>query len=242
MKPRASDLVLDQQPKWPWIARFSVAASGFLAPAIALVLLANAGVLSPQSAIASSLVAVGMMGAGMIGASSSGRMLIGVLLAALSGTLLLCLALSLGAPMSASPLFALVTASIIMAIASFSFAARGALFARSAREYGWLIAIFVVGGEAAIIATAAISPGLLPDWLLVLLPAQWANLAIQWSISGGSALTAGSALIALCGTGLATLFVKQMWPRRWTYLVMFTTWLALSAVVWHAVNTTLPMP
>jgi hypothetical protein len=73
----------------------------------------------------------------------------------------------------------------------------------------------------------------LPDWALALLPAQWATIAIQAALTGTAAPAASAALFALAGTAAATLLVTRLWPRRWPYLVMFTTWLSLSALVWH---------
>ena len=83
--------------------------------------------------------------------------------------------------------------------------------------------MFVVGGEAAMLLTAWVMPGALPDWLLVLLPAQWASMAIQSAMGGNGILAASSALIALGGTAAATLLVWRLWPRRWPYAIMFTT-------------------
>ncbi|MCG6121023.1 MAG: hypothetical protein MEP44_10300, partial [Blastomonas sp.] len=111
---------------------------------------------------------------------------------------------------------------------------------RSASDRGWWIAVFVVGGEAAMLVTAYALPGALPDWLLVLLPAQWASVAIQTALTGTGARAASSALIALAGTAAATLLVARLWPHRWPYLLMFTAWLALSALVWYRPGP--PMP
>ena len=83
------------------------------------------------------------------------------------------------------------------------------------------------------LVTATLRPGLLPDWLLALLPAQWANIAIRTGLAGTGSGGAIAALLALGGTAAATLLVARLWPRRWPYLVMFTTWLALSAAVLH---------
>jgi hypothetical protein len=129
---------------------------------------------------------------------------------------------------------------LAVVIASISFAARGALFARSASEKGWWIAVFVVAGEAAMLLTASALPGTLPDWLLVLLPAQWASVAIQTALTGTGTRAASSALLALAGTAGVTLLVARLWPRRWPYLLMFSAWLGLSALVWHRPGP--PMP
>jgi hypothetical protein len=173
----------------------------------------------------SPLLALGLMAIAMIGTASTGRWRIGVALALLTGFSLVLLAQSLGLPPIAQPL----ATGLAMLIASLSFAARGTLFSRAIPKNGWLMALFVVSGEAAILLSAA----LLPAWLLVLLPAQWATTAFQAALTGTSARAATPALLALAGTGAATLLVVRLWPRRWPYLIMFTTWLALSALVWH---------
>jgi hypothetical protein len=182
------------------------------------------------------LLAVGLMSVGMIGAAVVGRLWVGVLLALPTGAGLLMLARALGLPPLPNPL----AMGLAMLIASISFAARGALFARSAGARGWWVAIFVVAGEAAMLATAWTMPGALPAWLLVLLPAQWASSALAAGLSGAGALAAAAPLIALAGTGAATLLVARLWPRRWPYLIMFSTWLALSALVWHWPGPPLP--
>jgi hypothetical protein len=203
---------------------------GVVAPAAALLLLADP--LSPAAfgRVGGAVVAVGLMGMGMIGAAASGRLWVGVVLALLAGAGLALLAQALGGPPLAHP-SAVVLALVI---ASVSFAARGALFARSSGARGWWIAVAVVAGEAAMVATASTRPDALPDWLLVLLPAQWASTAIQAALSGSGPLPASAALIALAGTAAATLLVARLWPRRWPYAMMFTTWLGLSALVWHS--------
>lgn len=211
------------QPRLAWLC---AALAGAAAPALALLLL-PADV--PLAQVGGTILAVGLMGMGMIAAAADGRLWIGALLALLTGAGLILLAQALGmAPMS-HPL----ATGLALAIASISFAARGALFARSALDKGWWIAAFVVAGEAAMLVTALVQPGALPDWLLVLLPAQWASTAIQTAIAGTGTLAAGSALLALAGTAAATLLVARLWPRRWPYLIMFTTWLGCSALVWH---------
>lgn len=178
---------------------------------------------------AAPLLAVGLMSVGMIGAAVAGRLWIGVGLAVLTGAGLIVLARALGLPPLPHPL----SIGLAVLVASISFAARGTLFARSAGARGWWIAVFVVAGEAAILATAYAMPGALPAWLLVLLPAQWASTAIQTALAGTGTAAASSPLIALAGTAAATLLVARLWPRRWPYLIMFTAWLALSALVWH---------
>ncbi len=189
---------------------------------------------SPQAteagAAAAPLLAIGLMGAGMIGAAAAGRFWIGIVLAVLAGSGLAALALTLGMPSLPHPVFT----ALAFLVAAVSFAARGALFALSGGAKGWWIAVAVVAGEAAIILTAWKEPGALPDWLLVLLPAQWATMAVGASLTGAGEHIAIATLVALGGTAAATMLVAKLWPRRWTYAVMFTTWIALSALVWHS--------
>lgn len=169
------------------------------------------------------------MAAGMIGAAIAGRLWSGLALALLTGGALVVLAWGLGAASLVHPL----ATGLALVIASLSFAARGALFARSTGDKGWWIALAVVAGEAAMLLAALASPDAVPRWLLVLLPAQWASMAIHSALTGGGTLAAMAPLLALGGTAAATLLVARLWPRRWPYLVMFTAWLGLSALVWH---------
>jgi hypothetical protein len=217
---------------WPFLAWLCAALAGIIAPATAMILLTSGSVTSPQASISGPVLAVGLMGAGMIGAAAAGRLWIGVALALMSETGLIVLALALGM-LGMPPLPHPLAIAAVAGISSLSFAARGALFAVSAAGRGWWIAVFVVAGEAAIVVTALASPDALPDWLLVLLPAQWASLAIQSAFAGVNARLAGAALIALAGTAASTLVVARLWPRRWPYAIMFTAWLGLSALVWH---------
>ncbi|MDC8754463.1 hypothetical protein OIK40_07405 [Erythrobacter sp. sf7] len=189
-----------------------------------MLLLAHA----PPFPAAAPILAVGLMGSGMIGAAADGRFLIGILLALVVGAGLLLLAKGLGLPPLQDPLLI----GLAVAAACISFAARGALFARSAAGKGWLIAVLVVAGEAGILATASARPDALPEWLLALLPAQWASMAIQSALTDTGTHAANWALLALAGTAAATLLVARLWPRRWPYLVMFTAWLGLSALVY----------
>lgn len=218
---------------WPVLAWTAVALAGVAAPALAMLVLVDAPAPAPLSLVGGPILAVGLMGVGMIAAAAAGRLWIGVLLALLTGAGLMTLARALGMPSLPHPF----STGLAFIIASFSFAARGTLFARSASggayNKGWWIAVFVVAGEAAMLLTASAMPGALPDWLLVLLPAQWASTAIQTALTGTGTRAASSALLALAGTAAATLLVAGLWPRRWPYLVMFTAWLGLSAVVWH---------
>lgn len=218
---------------WPFLAWLVVALAGIAAPTLAMVMLVDAPAPAPLALAGGPILAVGLMGVGMIGAAAAGRLWIGVLLALLTGAGLILLARMLGMPPLPHPF----STGLAIIIASFSFAARGTLFSRSAgdAEYnrGWWIAVFVVAGEAAMLLTALAMPGELPDWLLVLLPAQWACSAIETALTGTGTRAAVSALLALAGTAAATLLVARLWPRRWPYLVMFTAWLGLSALVWY---------
>ena len=194
-----------------------------------MLLIAAAPAHTSLAAVGGPILAVGLMGVGMIGAAAAGRLWLGVLMALLAGAGLVLIVHALGLPALTHP----VATGFAVIIASVSFAARGTLFARSAADKGWLIALSVVAGEAAILITASAMPDVLPDWLLVLLPAQWASVAIQTALAGGGTRAASSVLIALAGTAAATLLVVWLWPRRWPYMIMFTVWLGLSALVWY---------
>jgi hypothetical protein len=214
-----------------WVA---AALAGVAAPSLAMLMLVDAPV--PLALVGGPILALGLVGVGMIAAAAAGRLWIGVVLALLTGSGLVLLARSLGMAALPHP----VSTGFAFLIASLSFAARGALFARSAGARGWWIAVFVVAGEAAMLSTAAVMPGVLPEWLLVLLPARWASMAVQAALTGPGAWAARSALLALAGTAAATLLVARLLPRRWPYLIMFTAWLGLSALVWYRPGP--PMP
>jgi len=169
------------------------------------------------------ILALGLMGMGMIAAATAARFRVGVALALLTGVGLIGLAQLRGMDALPHPM----STGLALLIASVSFAARGTLFTRAHPHHGWIIAALVVGGEAATLLTAA----WLPPWLLVLLPAQWASTAIQTSVTGSGTQAAASVLVALAGTATTTLLVARLLPRRWPYALMFTVWLALSAVV-----------
>jgi len=222
----------------PFIAAWlCVVVAGIAVPALAIVILGDSSDPLSLAIVGGPILAVGLMAVGMIAGATTGRFWIGVALALGSGVGLILLAQALGMTLVPHPM----ATGLAFTIASVSFAARGALFARSAAEKGWWIAVFVVAGEAAVVATAAAAPGALPDWLLALLPAQWASVAIQSTLTGGvasvGAFAASSVIIALAGTAAATLLVAGLWPRRWPYAIMFTTWLALSALVLHRPGT-----
>lgn len=207
---------------------------GIAAPVLAILLLADRDASQSLAAVFGPVLAIGLMGTGMIAAATSTRFWVGVGLALATGMGLIALARALGMPPLAAPL----STGLAIIAATISFAARGFLFSRSAADMGWLVALGVVAGEAAIVMTAFASPGVLPGWLLALLPAQWASDAIQMTLAstdpgGTDGLAAKSQLLALLGTAAATLLVVQLWPRRWTYAVMFTAWLGFSALVFH---------
>ena len=213
---------------WPRLAWICAGLLGLFLPALALLFAASALDQSVSQQASSPLMAIGLMGMGMIASAITGRFSTGFALAIGAGAVLSVFVAVLGALPSQNNL----ALGIAFIIASISFAARGALFAKSGGARGWWIALAVVAGEAAIIATAWAEPGAIPQWLLVLLPAQWASIAIEASITGAGWQVAGAALIALGGTAAATMLVAKLWPARWTYSVIFTTWLALSALVW----------
>lgn len=225
-----------QPPARPFLAWSAAALAGVVAPVLAMLMLVEAPAPTPLAFISGPILALGLMGAGMIAAAAAGRLWVGVLLALLAGTGLIAFARALGMPPVPHPF----STGLAFVVASFSFSARGALFARSAAAKGWWIALFVVAGEAAMLLTAMAMPGALPAWLLVLLPAQWASTAIQTALTGTGTRAAGSALFALAGTAFATLLVARLWPRRWPYLVMFTVWLGVSALVWYRPGPPLP--
>jgi len=212
------------------VAWLAVALAGAIIPAALLLLLADGP--TPLALVGGTILALGLMGMGMIAAASAGRLWLGIVLAVVAGVGLIQLARALGMPALPHPF----STGLAVIVASISFAARGLLFARAYPGKGWLLALFVVGGEAAMLVTAA----MLPAWLLTLLPAQWASTAIQTALTGTGTRAASSALFALAGTAATTLLVASLLPRRWPYLLMFTAWLGLSALVWQRPAT--PMP
>lgn len=199
-----------------WLA---VMLAGVLAPTLA-VLRVDAVTLAAQSG---PILAAGLMGTGMIAAAVAARFWLGVALALTTGVGLIALAQRLGMAPLAHPL----STTLALLVASISFAARGTLFTRAHPRHGWIIAVLVVCGEAATLLTAA----WLPDWLLVLLPAQWASAAIATAIVGSGTRAAMAVLVALAGTAVTALLVARLLPRKWPYALMFTAWLALSAYV-----------
>ncbi|MEM7705929.1 MAG: hypothetical protein AAF358_10280 [Pseudomonadota bacterium] len=200
--------------------------AGVAIPVLVLLLLSQKP--SPLAVVSGPILTLGLMGVGIIAAATSGRFWVGVVLALLNAACLIVLALSLGMQSLPHP-FSTVLA---MVIASLSFAARGALFAKTMSDRGWWMALFVVAGEGSVLLIVYAFPGVLPDWFLALLPAQWASIAIQTAITGTGTLAAMPVLIALAGTASTTLLAARLWLRRWPYLLMFTAWLGLSALVY----------
>lgn len=193
-----------------------------------LILLALSVASSPIALAGGPIFALGLMGVGIIAAATAGKFWIGVFLALLNVVCLLVLALALGMPAPPHP-FAI---GLAMVIASGSFAARGALFSKTMSAKGWLMALFVVAGEASVLLIVSTLPGVLPEWFLALLPAQWASIAIQTALTGTGSWAALPVLIALAGTAATTLLAARLWRRRWPYLLMFAAWLGLSALVY----------
>jgi hypothetical protein len=183
---------------------------------------------SPLVLASGPIFTLGLMGVGIIAAATAGHFWIGVILALANAACLMVLARALGMPALPHP----VSTAFAMVIASGSFAARGALFAKTLSRKGWLMALFVVAGEASVLLIASVFPGALPGWFLVLLPAQWASIAIQTALTGTGTVAATSVLIALAGTAATTLLAARLWLHRWPYLLMFTAWLGLSALVY----------
>lgn len=210
----------------PAFAWGTTALVGVAVPVALMLVLSAAS--SPLALASGSILTLGLMGVGIIAAATAGRFWAGVFLALLTAACLVAVARALGVPPLPHPL------SLVMAmvIASGSFAARGALFAKTLSNKGWLMALFVVAGEASVLVIVYVLPGVLPDWFLALLPAQWASIAIQTALTGSGTAAATPVLIALAGTAATTLLAARLWLRRWPYLLMFSTWLGLSALVY----------
>jgi hypothetical protein len=217
----------------PWL---TAVLAGVAARVLAILILADRRASVSIDHLAGPVLAIGLMSVGMITGAAAGRMWVGLVLGVSAGAGLVLFAQALGLlPLMQAPL-----AGLAVIVASLSFAARGALFARSAEARGWWIALAIVAGEGAILFTAAASPEGLPSWLLALLPAQWASTAIGSAMKGAGTGLALWEVLALAGTAAGTLLVASLWPRRWPYLIMFGTWLALSALVWQQPVAPLP--
>jgi hypothetical protein len=191
---------------------------------------------SPLVVASGPLFTLGLMGVGIIAAATTGHFWIGVLLALLNAACLIVLALALGMSALLHPF----STGLALVIASGSFAARGALFSKTLSHRGWLMALFVVVGEGSVLLIASAWPGALPAWFLALLPAQWSSIAIQTALTGTGTFAAAPVLIALAGTAVTTLLAARLWLHRWPYLLMFTAWLGLSALVYFSGALTTP--
>jgi hypothetical protein len=211
---------------WPTSAWCTTALLGVVTPV--LLMLSLLAALSPVALASGPIFTLGLMGVGIISAATMGQFWIGGALALLNAACLLALGLALGMPALAHP----ASAAGAMIIASASFAARGALFSKTLATKGWLMALFVVAGEASVLLIVWVLPGALPDWFLALLPAQWASVAIQAALTGAGTSAAVSVLVALAGTAATTLLATKLYLHRWPYLLMFTAWLGLSVLVY----------
>lgn len=227
-------LTSERPPNWSTPAWYTTAIAGVALPVLLMLVLWAAS--SPLAVAGGPILTLGLMGVGLIAAATAGHFGVGVLLALLTASGLVLLALALGMP--APPhLFSIVLA---MVIASGSFAARGALFAKTMTHRGWWMALFVVAGEASVLLIAYTLPGALPAWFLALLPAQWASIAIQTALTGTGTAAAMPVLTALAGTAATTMLAARLWRQRWPYLLMFTAWLGLSALVYFSSALTMP--
>lgn len=211
---------------WPRSAWVTTALVGAALPVLLILVLSPAP--SALTSASGPILTLGLMGVGIIGAATAGNVWVGIVLALLNAACLTGLALALGMQKLPAPLSTIV----VMGIASGSFTARGALFAKTLARKGWLMALFVVAGEASVLLIAFALPGALPHWFLALLPAQWASIAIQTTLMGAETLGAAPVLLALAGTAATTLLAARLWMHRWPYLLMFTAWLGLSALVY----------
>ena len=217
-----------EQPNRNRLAWSTAFLAGVAVPVLIMVVLSAAS--SPLALAGGPIFTLGLMGVGIIASATAGRFWIGVLLALLNAACLIVLARALGMPALPDPL----SIGFAMIVASGSFAARGALFAKTLSNRGWLMGLFVVAGEASVLLIATAFPGLLPNWFLALLPAQWASIAVQVALTGSGEVQTMSVLIALAGTAATTLLAARFWLRRWPYLLMFTAWLGLSALVYFS--------
>ena len=230
----AMRLLTSTKPQnWNSPAWCAAVLTGIAFPVLVMFVLLRAS--SPLASASGPILTLGLMGVGIIAAAITAHFWIGVLLALLNAACLIGLALALGMPALPHQ----ISTGLTMSIASGSFAARGALFAKTLSNKGWLMALFVVAGEASVLLIASAFPGVLPAWFLALLPAQWASSAIQTTIIGTGPFAAMAALCALAGTAATTLLAARLWFRRWPYFLMFTAWLGLSALVyfWPAPTT-----
>jgi hypothetical protein len=217
-------------PLWGW---FYVALAGIAGPAFAMLLLVDRPAPAPLALEGGPILAAGLMGAAVFAAALTARFWIGFLLALLVGLGLIQFARALGMPPLPHPF----STGLAVIIASACFAALGAMIGRFASTRGMSgkgrsIALWAVVGQAAVLFLALALPGTLPEWLLALVPVQWASGAIQTALTGTGTRAASSALFALGGVASGTLLAARLWPRRWPLLLLSAAWLGLSALAW----------
>ncbi|WP_237438363.1 hypothetical protein [Alteraurantiacibacter buctensis] len=218
-----------QPPARPLLAWLSVALAGIAVPAVALLLQVDAPAPAPLALVGGPILAVGLMGTAMIAAAIGGRLWAGALLALLTGVGLIYLAKALGMPPLPHPF----STGLAVIVTSFGFAAMGKFLARVSSARAWMTAAGLTAGQALVLLIAAAAPGLFPDWLLALVPAQWASVSIQTALTGTGTRAASSALITLSGSAVVLLLAA--WLRRrpgWCVPVLLAAWIALAALVW----------
>ncbi|MXO72826.1 hypothetical protein GRI99_14430 [Altererythrobacter buctensis] len=203
--------------------------AGIAVPAVALLLQVDAPAPAPLALVGGPILAVGLMGTAMIAAAIGGRLWAGALLALLTGVGLIYLAKALGMPPLPHPF----STGLAVIVTSFGFAAMGKFLARVSSARAWMTAAGLTAGQALVLLIAAAAPGLFPDWLLALVPAQWASVSIQTALTGTGTRAASSALITLSGSAVVLLLAA--WLRRrpgWCVPVLLAAWIALAALVW----------
>ena len=131
-----------QTGTWQTGAWCTTTLAGVVVPVLSMSVLLL--VFSPEALASGPVFTLALMGVAIIAAATAGSFWVGGALALLNAACLFALALLLGMPAVAHPLSAILA----MVIASGSFAARGALFATTMSHRGWLMALFVVAGEA----------------------------------------------------------------------------------------------
>ena len=220
-----------------WLA---VGLAGAGVPVLAMLLLVDAPGPAPLALVGGPILAVGLLGFGLIGAAVAGRWWIGFLLALVAGFGLIQLARALGMPPLPHPF----STGLAVIVTSASFAALGALCARAGPGQGWRIGLLAFAVQASVVALvpALVTgwPGIVPDMVQALVPAQWASGAIQTALTGTGTRAARSALFALAGIVLVALILARLWPRRWPAALLVAAWLGLSAFVWLRPGPPLP--
>lgn len=221
----------------PLLAWLIVALVGVAIPALALLLLVDAPAPAPLALVGGPILAAGLMGTAMIAAAIGGRVWIGALPGVLAAVGLIYLAKALGMPPLPHPF----STGLAVIVTSFSFASLGKFLARVSSAGAWRAAAALTIGQAAVLLVAAALPGLLPDWLLALVPGQWGSVAIQTALTGTGTRAASSTLIALAGIAFALLLAARGRPRgRWRAGALTVIWIGLSALVWMRPAPTMP--